>query len=116
MVSSQDAAIAAALRALDYDLKPTVEIFHVHQDSPADGKLGVRDRLLRVNGKDIKGDVSLVAKQVKAAGRDTDPFTVIRDKKRSTGKLPPENDTKSVGEDMILYGRVIIGARSYKKK
>src|SRR3546814_7562005 len=52
MVSSQDAAIAAALRALDYDLKPTVEIFHVNQDSPADGKLGVRDRILRVNGKD----------------------------------------------------------------
>src|SRR3546814_8807689 len=90
MVSSQDAAIAAALRALDYDLKPTVEIFHVNQDSPADGKLGVRDRILRVNGKDINGDVSLVAKQVKAAGTDPVTFTVIRDKKRSTVKVTPE--------------------------
>src|SRR3546814_16948079 len=90
MVSSQDAAIAAALRALDYDLKPTVEIFHVNQDSPADGKLGVRDRILRVNGKAINGGGSLVATQVKAAGTAPVTFTVFRDKKPPTVQVPPQ--------------------------
>jgi PDZ domain-containing protein len=60
MVNSQDTAIAAALTELGYRLPLQVEVLAVTKDAPAQGKLQVRDRLLRVNGTAIRkaADVS----------------------------------------------------------
>ena len=53
MVTSQDAAAAAALRELGFDVKPVIEVTAVTADSPAEGKLKVRDVLLKVGGAPI---------------------------------------------------------------
>ncbi len=53
MVSSQDAAIATALRELGYDVQPEVEVLYVEKKLPADGKLKVRDILLKVGDTEI---------------------------------------------------------------
>ena len=50
MVTSQDAATAAALRELGYQVRPVPEIFHVEDGAPAEGRLRVRDIVLAVNG------------------------------------------------------------------
>jgi PDZ domain-containing protein len=54
MVTSQDAAAAAALRELGYDVTPVIEVAAVTDDTPAAGKLKVRDVLLKVGGIPIK--------------------------------------------------------------
>ncbi|QIK75666.1 YlbL family protein [Nocardioides piscis] len=53
MVSSQDAAVATALKELGYDVEPKTEVLYVEEDLPADGVLKVRDILLEVDGKEI---------------------------------------------------------------
>jgi len=60
MVNSQDTAIAAALTELGYRLPLQVEVLAVTKGAPAQGRLQVRDRVLRVNGTRIRNaqDVS----------------------------------------------------------
>ncbi len=53
MVSSQDAAVATALRELGYEVEPEVEVLYVEKKLPADGKLKVRDLLLKVGDTEI---------------------------------------------------------------
>jgi Lon-like protease len=54
MVTSQDAATAAALRELGFKVTPVIEVGAVTEGTPADGKLQVRDHLLSVDGTPIK--------------------------------------------------------------
>jgi PDZ domain-containing protein len=60
MVTSQDAAAAAALRELGYEVTPVIEVLAVSDGTPAAGKLKVRDVLLEVGGIPIRSgeDVS----------------------------------------------------------
>ncbi len=60
MVTSQDAAIAVALRELGYDPKPAVEVSFVEPGMPAEGKLLARDLLLKVNGERVTDAQQLV--------------------------------------------------------
>jgi Lon-like protease len=53
MVTSQDSAVAAALKQLGYHLHPAVEIVSVTPDMPADGKIKVRDILRRVGATPV---------------------------------------------------------------
>ncbi|PVG83153.1 signaling protein [Nocardioides gansuensis] len=89
MVSSQDAAIATALKELDYDVEEVVEILHVSKDMPADGKLEVRDVLLRVGDTPIR-EVQDVVDAVEATrpGQPL-PFVVRRDGKELTVEVTP---------------------------
>ena len=50
MVSSQDNAIAAALRELDYEVTPALEVLSITPRTPADGALAVRDIFVSVDG------------------------------------------------------------------
>jgi Lon-like protease len=54
MVSSQDVAVATALRALDIDVSPVIEVLHVDKDAPAGGRLRVRDQILEIDGERIR--------------------------------------------------------------
>jgi len=56
MVSSQDNAIAAALRELDYDVKPALEVLSITPGRPADGALAVRDIFVSVDGVELTPD------------------------------------------------------------
>jgi Lon-like protease len=66
MVSSQDSAIAAALRALDEDVRPVTEVLHVAKGLPSEDRLRVRDVLLRVGDTEIE-DAQDVVEAVDAA-------------------------------------------------
>lgn len=77
MVTSQDAAIAVALRELGYEPKPAVEVSFVESGMPAEGKLLVRDILLRVDGQRIED-----AQQLVDAVRATEPGEAVELKVR----------------------------------
>lgn len=72
MVTSQDAAIAVALRELGFETKPAVEVSFVEKGMPAEGKLLVRDVLLKVNGEPITE-----AQQLVEAVRETEPGDAV---------------------------------------
>jgi PDZ domain-containing protein len=72
MVTSQDAAIAVALRELGYETKPAVEVSFVEAGMPAEGKLLARDILLEVNGDPLKD-----AQQLVDAVRATEPGDAV---------------------------------------
>jgi Lon-like protease len=100
MVSSQDNAIAAALRELDYDVKPALEVLSIAPASPADGALAVRDIFVSVDGVELTADEAgqktlLDAIQAAEDGQKLE-FTVLRDGKEVTVPVT----TKAVtGED-----------------
>lgn len=83
MVSSQDTAIAAAMRELGY--RPTVqtEVLAVTKGSPADGKLEVRDRILSINGTRIT-DATQVSKEIQKVGVGGNALFQVR--RGKTGK------------------------------
>jgi Lon-like protease len=53
MASSQDAAVAAALTELGYDVDPVPTIGTVTEGAPAEGELEVGDVLLGINGQQV---------------------------------------------------------------
>lgn len=61
MVSSQDAAIAAALTELGYRLRTYAEVTGVTSGGPSEGKLEPRDRVLRADGHRVRAVEDLLA-------------------------------------------------------
>jgi PDZ domain-containing protein len=111
MASSQDNAIASALRALDIPFVTRVGVASVEKDGPADGKLVPGDVVVAVNGTKVKG-VSQVAGRVRPlqVGSDVD-FTVERDGKKRQVSLT----TTSAPDDATASAvRVTIQAAGYK--
>ncbi|MBU2072821.1 MAG: PDZ domain-containing protein, partial [Actinobacteria bacterium] len=100
MVTSQDVAIANALRALDYDVQSTLQVAYVVPDSPADGELQVRDVLLRVNGEPITDAEMLVRSIRRTPDGESVALVVERDRKRRIVTLEPrveDDGIKRVG-------------------
>jgi PDZ domain-containing protein len=89
MVTSQDSAVAAALQQLGYDLNPAVEIVGVTPHMPADGKLQVRDLLVRIGGTKVtpKTDVASLIAEV-PPGRSV-PIVVDRGGKKVRVRVTP---------------------------
>lgn len=79
MLSSQDSAIAVALTELGYEVTPGVEVQYVTPDSPADGRLEVRDFFLEAGGKKVttSDDVAKAVADTPAGEKVT--FRVRRD-------------------------------------
>lgn len=59
MISSQDSAIAAALRQLGYPVHPALQVLSVSDGMPADGKLQPRDVIRRFDGTPVTADTDL---------------------------------------------------------
>ena len=89
MVSSQDSAVATALTELGYDVKTVVEVLNVGDGLPADGKLEVRDVLLRVGSTDIKEPQDVVDAVDAAPVGEPLEFLVRRDGKEVTVSVTP---------------------------
>ncbi len=104
MVSSQDAAIAAALSELEVDYEPVVEVLNVEEGRPAAGKLELRDVILAVDGQQI-ADAQDVVRIVgeREAGASVE-FTVRRDGERRTVAVEPE-ETPAGPKVGIVPGR-----------
>lgn len=89
MVSSQDAAIAVALRQLGYDVTPVQEVVNVAEDMPAEGKLKVRDVLVRIGDTEItKPEDVVTAIEGAGAGKPL-TFAVKREGKPLTVQVTP---------------------------
>ncbi len=97
MVSSQDTAVAVALRELGYDLPLITEVLGVSKGSPAEGVLEVRDELVEVNGVPVS-DLGSVpdAVQRSEVGEDAE-FVVRRDGRLRTlpvGTIASKDDAE----------------------
>ena len=95
MVSSQESAVATALVELGYEVDAVVEVLDVAEDLPADGRLEVRDVLVRIGSTDIT-DPQDVVDAVDAAPVDEPlEFVVRRDGEEQTVRVTP----REVGGD-----------------
>jgi PDZ domain-containing protein len=97
MVSSQDNAVAAALRELDYEVTPALEVLS------ADGALAVRDIFVSVDGVELtadeKGRQTLLDAIQNAEEGQKLSFVVLRDGKEvtvpvGTSEVTDEDGTK----------------------
>ena len=89
MVSSQDTAIAAALTELGEKLDPIVDIVDVTPGMPAEGKLKVRDVLVRVGDTQVTEAQDVLDAIEGAPHGEPVPFVVLRDGKRLTVDVTP---------------------------
>jgi PDZ domain-containing protein len=90
MVSSQDTAVAAALTQLGEDVDPLVEILDVTPGLPADGRLEVRDVLLRVGDTRIRDAQDVVDAVDQASPGEPITFVVRRGEERVSVDVTPE--------------------------
>jgi PDZ domain-containing protein len=98
MISSQDSAIAAALRQLGYQVHPALEVLAVTPGMPADGTLEPRDVVRRFNGQRVTAATEL-AKLIGAVPAGTSvPITVERKGRSLTQQIAP---TKKDGHELI---------------
>jgi PDZ domain-containing protein len=104
MASSQDLAVAAALRELGVDVTPVVKILNVGKNTPADGAFKVGDELLSIDGEEVS-DPARVGEIVRA---DTDgtklAFGIRRDGKEMTVRVAPKVDDEGVPRIGIVPG------------
>jgi PDZ domain-containing protein len=93
MVSSQDAAVAAALTELGYDIEPVVEVLNVEDDYPAAGRLQVRDVLQRVGGRAVSTPQDVVdAVDAAPVGRPLTFHVLRKGKELDVDVTPKEID------------------------
>lgn len=87
MTSSQDNAVAAALRALGVHYTSAVKVAQVDKDGPADGKLKTGDLLLAVDGSQVRTPDQLIAKVKPLPIGTRVRFTVSRGGKQLTESM-----------------------------
>lgn len=90
MISSQDTAVAAALRELDYEIATSTEVFTVVDGGPAEGKLKARDQIVSVDEADVSDSDAVVEAVQRAGVGGTVDFEVVRGGERRTVTLRPE--------------------------
>jgi Lon-like protease len=91
MISSQDSAVAAALRELGYSVHPVLEVLSVTDGMPADGKLKVRDVVRRFDGTAVNAGTDL-GKLIRAVPDGASvSMTVDRKGKPVTVRVAPTN-------------------------
>jgi len=90
MVSSQDEAVAVALRELGYDADPVTKIQNVSRGLPADGGLKVGDILLAVGGSPIEEPADVAEAVRSAPAGEPLAFDVERDGEEVTVRITPK--------------------------
>lgn len=93
MLSSQDTAIAAALTELGEKFDPVVEILNVTPGLPAEGRLEVRDILLKVGGIDVTEAQDVVDAVDQARAGEPIPFVVRRGDEQVDVQVTPRKDS-----------------------
>lgn len=89
MISSQDAAKAAALRELGEEVPTAPGVALVEEGSPAEGKLLVHDLFLEVDGERVATPQDVVSAVAASEGEQVE-FVVLRDRRRQTVRVRPE--------------------------
>ncbi len=89
MISSQDSAIAAALRQLGYHVRPVLEILAVTPDMPSDGKLEPRDVVRRFDGTRVTAATQMSKLVADVPAGQSVPITVTRKGRTVTQQVTP---------------------------
>lgn len=90
MQSSQQVAVAAAMRELGEPVPTTVTVGHIVEGSAAEGVLEVGDQLLTAGGHEVTG-TAMVREQVTSQPRGGAlEFTVLRDGREMTLETKPQ--------------------------
>ncbi|WP_166133056.1 YlbL family protein [Nocardioides ochotonae] len=90
MVTSQDVAVAVALEELGYEVEPAVMAAYVAPDSPAEGRIKVKDLFVSVNGTKVSTPEELVD-AVRATPRgEKVRLRILRDGTPRTVALTPD--------------------------
>ena len=95
MVSSQDTAVAAALTKIGYDLPTYAEVTGVTPDSPSEGELEPRDRIVSLEGR----RVTRVQQVFDAVGRAEPGDTLTGEVRRAGRTRSFEVTTKAAADD-----------------
>lgn len=104
MTSSQDAATAAALGALDIPYEQTLSVANVSEQGPAFGVLEAGDVLLAVNGTPVESYSSLRASiEANGAGKAA-TFTVLRNGEQQDVRITPVSVEQQDGSSAVLIG------------
>ena len=90
MVSSQDTAVASALRQLGYRFRSHVEVTGVSPDGPSEGVLEPRDRLLVLDGDRVRTLPQLARAMADVAPGDRVRGVLRRDGERRTFTVTTE--------------------------
>ena len=114
MVSSQDTAVAVALRALDHPVTPALEVLLIAPGAPADGALAVRDIFRKIDGTPLPDDIAAASRQLRAAIRAAPAgqpitFTVLRDGAEVDVPVTPREPTADLFGLVELTGAAQIG-------
>ena len=108
MVSSQDNAVAAALRELNYPVESALEVLSISTGTPADGALAVRDILLSIDGieltPDKEGQQALLDTISRAKDGQKLNIEVLRDGKKQTVPVGTREVTDKDGKPARQIG------------
>jgi PDZ domain-containing protein len=111
MTDSQQTAIAAALRALDYDIGQQVTIGDISEGSPADGVFEVGDIIERANGQTVT-DVAALRRIIADNGASAPvSFDVLRDGDETALEVTPAEQTLDDGSSSAAVG--VIASSTY---
>lgn len=89
MVTSQDAAVASALREMGRKVSPVVEVVNVSKGMPATKVLQVRDVIVRMDGAPIRDNDDLLKALEKLEVGEPTTFELRRDGKTITRDITP---------------------------
>lgn len=111
MTDSQQTAIAAALRSLDYDIGQQVTIGDISEGSPAEGAFEVGDVIERANGEDVT-DVAALRRIIADNGASAPvSFDVLRDGQELSIDVTPAEQTLDDGSTGVAVG--VIATSTY---
>ncbi|CAM3251715.1 S16 family serine protease [Nocardioides dubius] len=104
MVTSQDVAVAVALKELGYEIPLGVKVSGVPEGSPSAGKLEVNDELVQVGDTKVTDADALLATVKEAEAGEPLPIVVKRDGKRVRVEVTPETVTDDDGSERVALG------------
>jgi Lon-like protease len=103
MVTSQDIAIATAMRELGLEVPSAIQVADVADDGAAYKKLRVRDKLLEVDGEPVEKTEDIVDALQEHGPGDPVALLIERDHRRFVVELEPE-ETVVDGERAMRIG------------
>lgn len=90
MITSQDTAIATAMRELGYAVPPVIQVAYVDEEGAAFGELRVRDKILEVDGEPLEDGQQLVDTIQDHGPGDPVSLLIERNHKQLTVDLEPK--------------------------
>jgi PDZ domain-containing protein len=112
MTDSQQTAVAAALRALDYDVEEEVVVGDIPEGAPAEGRLEVGDVIVRANGEAV--DTVTTLRRIIADNGPSKPvsFDIRRGGEDETVDVTPAEQTLDDGSSSVAVG--VVASSSYE--